>query len=187
MKSTLHPKSSKSSPSYIIISVALVQSEIYWICSVLYYVFQSGLATQQLLTNSTNTRNRRRSQSVPISPSRNVLTSDDYLQLNQEEQELALRRASLPTFSTMENSIRQRPSVHDEQNGTTCPPVWWQKTRVKLGRAPVHGDAKIITESPKQIEFSANSPPLPSMIHFQEPVVSTVAKRHSTASILVIT
>ncbi|CEP18515.1 hypothetical protein [Parasitella parasitica] len=179
MKSTLHPESNKSNPSYIIISVALVQSEIYWICSVLYFVFQSGLATQQSHMNGKDKKSRHRSQSVPTTLSKNVLTSDDHVKLSEEEQELALRSSSLPTPSTIESSIRQRPSIYDEQKGITCPPVWWQKTRVKLGRAPVHGDAKIIVESPKQIESPTNSPS-PSSIHFQEPVVSTLAKRRNT-------
>lgn len=183
MKSFLHSKSNTNNPSYVIISMALVQSEIYWICSVLYHVFQSGLATQQLLVNGTSTkeqRSRLRSQSAPASPANYVLKSDDFVQLNEEEQEMALRRSSLPMPSTDEGSIRQRPSVNDEQKGTTCPPIWWQKTRVKLGRAPVHGDAKTIVDSPKQIESPTNTPPPPS-IHFEEPTAPAVVKRNTTS------
>lgn len=188
MKSFLHSKSSKDNPSYVIISMALVQSEIYWICSVLYHVFQSGLAAQQSIVNGTSTKeqkSRLRSQSAPASPTHYVLKSDDIVQLNEEEQEIALRRSSLPMPSTGEGSIRQRPSVHDELKGTTCPPIWWQKTRVKLGRAPVHGDAKLIADSPKQIESSTNTPPPSSSIHSEEVDITTVVKRNNTTPVSV--
>lgn len=165
--------------------MALLQSEIYWICSVLYHVFQSGLATQQSLIHGKSTKeqgSRLRSQSAPASPASYILKSDDFVHLNEEEQENALRRSSLPAPSTSEGSIRQRPSIHDEQKGTTCPPIWWQKTRVKLGRAPVHGDAKIIADSPKQIDSPTNTPS-PSLIHFKEPIVPNSAKRNNTTPI----
>ncbi|KAL9545388.1 hypothetical protein MBANPS3_007180 [Mucor bainieri] len=168
MKSLLHSKSSTSNPSYVIISMAL-----------------SGLATQQSLVHGKSTREQRsrlRSQSAPASPANYVLKSDDFVQLNEEEQENALRRSSLPVPSNGGGIIRQRPSVHDEQKGTTCPPIWWQKTRVKLGRAPVHGDAKAIAESPKQIESPTNTPS-PSMIHFREPAAPIVVKRNNTTPV----
>ncbi|CAO3626004.1 unnamed protein product [Mucor fragilis] len=187
MKYFLHSKSNTNNPSYVIISMALVQSEIYWIYSVLYHVFQSGLATQQLLINGKSTkqqRSRLRSQSAPASPANYVLKFGDLVQLNKEEQEIALRRSSLPMSSTEEGSIRQRPSVHDEQKGTTCPPIWWQKTRVKLGRAPVHGDAKTIVDLPKQIESPTNMPP-PSSIHFKESTAPAVVKRNNTTPVSV--
>ncbi|GAN08064.1 hypothetical protein MAM1_0187d07571 [Mucor ambiguus] len=163
--------------------MALIQSEIYWIYSILYYVFQSSLATQQSFVHGASTKDQRgrlRSQSAPASPANYVLKYNDFVQLSEEEQENALRRSSLPMPSNGERSIRERPSVHDEQKGTTCPPIWWQKTRVKLGRAPVHGDAKTIAESPKQIESPTNTPS-PSLIHFKEPVV----KRSNTTLISV--
>ncbi|KAF1798770.1 hypothetical protein V8B55DRAFT_1522556 [Mucor lusitanicus] len=183
MKHSLHSKSTSSDPSYVIISMALVQSEIYWICSVLYHVFQSGLAKQQSLVHGTASkkqRSRLRSSSAPASPANYVLKFGDFVQLNQEN---ALRRSSLPVPSTGEGSIRQRPSVHDEQKGTTCPPIWWQKTRVKLGRAPVHGDAKITADSPKQIDSPPTSTPSPSLIHFKEPTVPAAVKRNNTTPI----
>ncbi|KAK4515793.1 uncharacterized protein ATC70_010748 [Mucor velutinosus] len=187
MRSFLHLKSNTHNPNYVIISMALIQSEIYWIWSVLYYVFQSGLATQRSLVHGTSAKKQRsrfRSQSAPASPANYVLKSDDFVQLNEGEQEIAMRRSSLPAPSTSEASIRQRPSVHDEQKGTTCPPIWWQKTRVKLGRAPVHGDAKIITDLPKQIE-SPLSTPSPSSLHVKEPSNSPVVKRNNATPLSV--
>ncbi|KAI8879860.1 hypothetical protein K501DRAFT_256088 [Backusella circina FSU 941] len=117
--------SKKHITNYVLIPFALVQSEIYWLCSVLYYIFKHSLDALEEQQDLEDKKRRRansaptRSLSAPASPS--------------------LRRKSLPDIN-----IRHRPSVHDERRGTTCPPLWWQKTRVKLGHTPVHGDPKPI-------------------------------------------
>lgn len=182
MKYNLH-SANKDDPSYVIISIALVHSEIFWFCSVLYHVFQTSLATQQSIAKAKTTIhkiNRARSQSAPASPLKYAFKPDDYVRLDGEGQEIALRRSSLPNPPITDINIRQRPSVSDERKGTTCPPIWWQKTRVRLGRAPVHGDAKIIIDSPKQIESPKNTPP-PSAIHFEETISPSIVKRYNTS------
>jgi hypothetical protein len=125
----------KNIPKYLLISVALVQSEICWIYSALYCVFrESGLLAPE--QSAMTILARHRAHSAPPRPAHTVFTNDDFVKLDQSETE---RRSSLPTPIV---NYRQRPNVHDERKGTTCPPLWWQKTRVKLGRAPVHGDPK---------------------------------------------
>lgn len=125
----------KNIPKYLLISMALVQSEIYWIYSALYCVIrESGLLAEDRST--TNKSVRYRAHSAPLRSSNIYFTNDDFVKLDQCETE---RRSSLPTPTV---NYRQRPNVHDERKGITCPPLWWQKTRVKLGRAPVRGDPK---------------------------------------------
>ncbi|KAG2204272.1 hypothetical protein INT46_011589 [Mucor plumbeus] len=183
MKYSFHSTTNKNNPGYVIISVALVHSEIFWFCSVLYHVFQTSLATHQPIVKGTAKRieiNRHRSQSAPPSPSNFIFKAEDYVRLDEEEQKVALRRSSLPISPIIDTNIRQRPSVYDERKGTTCPPIWWQKTRVRLGRAPVHGDAKIIVDSPKQIESPTNAPP-PYTINSKETISPSIVKKYNTS------
>lgn len=114
-------------PHYLIIPIALVQSQLYWICSAVCWVFkESGIIHEE--QKSTISVKRIRAKSEPTSRPRHRITKKP-----------SRRRVSLPEPSI---SVRNRPTVHDELNGTTCPPVWWQKTRVRLGHTPVHGDPK---------------------------------------------
>lgn len=153
MQSSHSLNSKKQISNYVLIPFALVQSEIYWLCSVIYYIFKHSLDVLEEQQDLDNKKRRRansaptRSLSAPASPveqqqSIHSVTFADNHKIESYNDTLptkSLRRKSLPDIN-----IRHRPSVHDERKGTTCPPLWWQKTRVKLGHTPVHGDPKPI-------------------------------------------
>lgn len=143
----------KRHPNRVIVSLALVQSEIFWFCSVLFCIFRkSGLLKKP---SSSKKPQRPRAHSEPLAPK--PFTKQDFVTMDNENHNNQQRRFSLPT-KTIE--IRGRPSTKDELSGTTCPPIWWQKTRVKLGHAPVHGDPK-----PKSIKnYTSSNSPSPSLL-----------------------
>ncbi|CEG78020.1 hypothetical protein RMATCC62417_12684 [Rhizopus microsporus] len=119
--------------NYVLIPLALVQSHLFWLCSAVCWVFkESGI-----ITDDKPNIHIKRSRAHSAPPSTDNATDK---QLTKPAQ----RRASLPEPISC---IRSRPTAHDERKGTTCPPVWWQKTRVKLGHAPVHGDPKPVLET----------------------------------------
>ncbi|KAG2231592.1 hypothetical protein BDF21DRAFT_410543 [Thamnidium elegans] len=150
----------KQHPSRVIVSLALVQSEIFWFCSVLFCIFrESGL-----LQKPSNLKKikRPRAHSEPLKPK--PFIKRDFVTIDNENHGDQQRRFSLPTETT---EIRSRPSTRDELSGTTCPPLWWQKTRVKLGHAPVHGDPK-----PKSIKSSPSSNSSSPVLMFDSPLSS---------------
>lgn len=190
-------QSEKDKPSYMIVSIALVQSEIYWFCSVLYCVFrESGLLIEQAAVSST-----KRNRSISAPPTTNSFKNSEFVSLkplNEKNEEIIpnYRRYSLPiivenlkteetvhipqamnieeVIEEMETvNIRPRPTIEDEQLGKTCPPVIWQKLRVKLGHAPVHGDPK-----PKSIRSLSSS-----YSTLARPTISSGALSHSNMSI----
>ncbi|KAI8887592.1 hypothetical protein K501DRAFT_330427 [Backusella circina FSU 941] len=139
----------KDIPNYVI-PLALVQAEIFWIYSALYCIFSNSRLYKDKKLNKV----RLRSNSAPastqsftslcvqlptLSPSSSSASAKVKLETIDEEINTSecstkkLRCSSLP-----EVCIRQRPSITDELNGTTCPPVWWQKTRVMFGYTPMH-------------------------------------------------
>ncbi|OBZ82027.1 hypothetical protein A0J61_09924 [Choanephora cucurbitarum] len=108
------PKLSK----YVFMPLALLQSELFWLYSVLYCMFRSG-SDQPLAV--------KRPTVIKLNPQLDVLIeeSDEETEDPSEPNDIVI-------------GIRQRPTVIDELNGTTCPPIWWQKTRIRLGKPPVH-------------------------------------------------
>ncbi|CAO3675458.1 unnamed protein product [Rhizopus microsporus] len=120
--------------NYVLIPLALVQSHLFWLCSAVCWVFkESGI----IITDNKPTVHIKRNRAHSAPPSTDNATDKQHVKPTQ-------RRASLPEPISC---IRSRPTAHDERKGTTCPPVWWQKTRVKLGHAPVHGDPKPASET----------------------------------------
>lgn len=136
----------KKQPSYLIITAALLKAEVYWVCSAI-----------SCLYHSTTTNNRSASTHLTAPHKRNAAVPDqiiitavddpsdsqeDPTQLNAMEQHTAHRRLSLPLLivdddddDSSYNGIRYRPSAADEMTGTTCPPVWWQKAKIKLSHS----------------------------------------------------
>ncbi|KAI9365717.1 hypothetical protein BD770DRAFT_78411 [Pilaira anomala] len=151
-------------PNRIIISLALVQSELFWLCSAFFCIFQeSGLLKKPTTIKPIN-HSRARSHSEPLQQ----LLSEETMKTKKDRKVQAHRRLSLPTTTeTSEDvnaaaavEIRKRPTTQDELTGTTCPPIWWQKTRIMLGHAPVHGDSK-----PRSIKQPVPVPSSSSSIH----------------------
>ncbi|CAO3620411.1 unnamed protein product [Mucor hiemalis] len=176
MENSLHSK--KKIPNYVLVSIAVVQSEIFWFYSVLYYIFrESGLVID---SDNTVTKTAARSRSYSAPPTSKAFTRidfvtlDDVIEEDEEERIQFQRRYSLPSEGIIK--FRERPSKEDELSGTTCPPVIWQKIRVKLGRPPVHGD-------PKPKAMSSISPtPSPSPPSFKSSPPSINLKRTDSAS-----
>lgn len=162
--------SKQVSPNYVIVSIALVQSELFWVCSVIFCLLrESRLLREQPIALTT----RRRANSAPTNSSKRF-SKNDFVRLNNdvEQKDQTQRRLSLPTEVV---GFRVRPSAKDEFDGTTCPPLWWQKTRVKLGHAAVHGDPKptksisnILVSSASVSSVESSSPSIsasPTMSH----------------------
>ncbi|KAI8364432.1 hypothetical protein BD560DRAFT_403137 [Blakeslea trispora] len=108
---------------YMLMSLALLQSEVYWLCSVFYCLFHP---TQ----GSTQKPNFIKVH--PLTTRQTKLKEEEEKEEEQEEQEEQEKQVKM--------GIRTRPTVIDELQGTTCPPVWWQKTRTRLGKPAVPGD-----------------------------------------------
>lgn len=157
-------------PNRIIISLALVQSELFWLCSAFFCIFQeSGLIKKPIIKPIKHSRTR--SHSEPLQ-----LLTEETMKTKKDRKAQAHRRLSLPTETSEDASaavveIRKRPTTQDELTGTTCPPIWWQKTRVMLGHAPVHGDPK-----PRSIHKPAPS----SSIHLTQ--IETNCSSHQRMS-----
>ncbi|KAI9252782.1 hypothetical protein EDC94DRAFT_489347, partial [Helicostylum pulchrum] len=162
-------------PNRIIVSLALVQSEIFWLCSVLFCIFrESGLLKKLSAAELKKSSQRPRAHSAPLTSK--PFTKQDFVTMNNENYVNQHRRFSLPTEKTIE--IRSRPSTKDELSGTTCPPLWWQKTRVKLGHAPVHGDPK-----PRFIKDSVRSNSSSPTLMYDSPISSPrLTKTNSNSS-----
>lgn len=178
MENSLHSKN--KIPNYVLVSIALVQSEIFWFYSVLYYIFrESGLVIENENT-VTKAAARNRSHSAPPTskPFTRVdfVTLDNVIEEEEEDQAQFQRRYSMPNEGTI--NIRARPTEEDELSGKTCPPVIWQKIRVKLGRPPVHGDPK-----PKSITSISPSPsPSPPTLKSSSSSSSISLKRIDSSS-----
>ncbi|KAI9477733.1 MAG: hypothetical protein EXX96DRAFT_567988 [Benjaminiella poitrasii] len=173
MKSRIQAKD--NNPNYLIISLALIKSEVFWICSVLWCVLR-GLPLLPKEKPAVHVIYKRKIKSKPIFP-----TIENTPKPNNADH---YRRMSLPVSV----HIRSRPSIHDEINGTTCPPIWWQKTRVKLGRAPVHGDPRqtisMLEERTANTEddstcFSVQQPQQKSILPSISSSVSTISTDES--------
>jgi hypothetical protein len=143
----LMKSSYKSKPqitNYLLLPLAIIQSEIFWFYSVVYCLLLDSTKIQKYPT-PLHQELRHRSISDPQIIFHKEVNNDDITKLTEEERNIALRRESLP-LPVLKN-IRHRPSIHDELNGTTCPPVWWQKTRIKFGHTPVRVDVIIESEN----------------------------------------
>ncbi|CAO3672149.1 unnamed protein product [Rhizopus stolonifer] len=110
----------QSIPNYALLPFALLKSQLYWLYSAICWIFKEPPESESKILPKTlpvpkPESNRGRSKSEP--------------NRGQHIPPLVKRRSSAP-------GVRSRPTTHDERNGTTCPPVWWQKTRIKLGHKP---------------------------------------------------
>ncbi|KAG2192460.1 hypothetical protein INT46_008897 [Mucor plumbeus] len=121
-------------PSYLIITVALLKAEVFWVCSAISCLYHS---TKSIPTNQITFHNIDNNipQDIIISVTDESDIKEDTIQLSEKEHYTAHRRLSLPSLAVNDNGIRHRPSAEDEMNGTTCPPVWWQKAKIKLSSA----------------------------------------------------
>lgn len=127
--------SKQDSPNCVVVSIALVQSELFWMCSVIFCLLRES----KLLEHPRPLKTRTRAYSEP-STSSSQLKKDNYVILNEHDEVIEVkRRLSLPTEVI---GFRLRPSAEDELVGNTCPPLWWQKTRVKLGHTAIHSSSK---------------------------------------------
>lgn len=136
MKASFHSK--QDNPNRVVVSIAVVQSELFWVCSVIFCLLrESRLISEKPKITITRTR----AYSSP-SKSPRQFKEEEFVKLiegGDNEINPIKRRSSLPTDAV---GFRLRPSMQDELVGNTCPPVWWQKTRVKLGHSAIHGDPK---------------------------------------------
>ncbi|KAI8986027.1 hypothetical protein BDB01DRAFT_703983, partial [Pilobolus umbonatus] len=122
---------------YCVLILALIQSEIYWICSVVYCLLkkcrliQEDKSTHSKTKHLSNSPSRGILQTGKSTPSRtnSVRFADDYAHPEM-------------TSIDMKVHIHKTPTEYDEKNGNTCPPRWWQKTRVMLGHTPIPGYPK---------------------------------------------
>ncbi|KAI7907455.1 uncharacterized protein BX663DRAFT_547184 [Cokeromyces recurvatus] len=124
-------------PNQLIVYLAFILAKIYWIYSVLYYVLkETGLLhnkKETLITPSPSVihhhHHKRRTKSDPTcSVTKHTTEAKEFIHRQRNANNTSYRRMSLPSH------VHYRPSAQDERDGTTCPPVWWQKTRVKLRR-----------------------------------------------------
>lgn len=135
-------------PGYLIITVALLKAEVFWVCSAISCLYHSTkpITTNHLISHNIN-------DSVPediiISVTDESDIKEDTIQLSEKEHHTAHRRLSLPSLAVDDDGIRRRPSAKDEMNGTTCPPVWWQKAKIKLSSAS-HSRNHSFTDSNKE-------------------------------------
>ncbi|KAG2202411.1 hypothetical protein INT47_008882 [Mucor saturninus] len=154
MKTLFHSKD--DNPNYVVVSIALVQSELFWMCSVIFCLLRESKLLNERPKTST-ARNRAYSESGTSSSHSKKsghIKIDNCIILNEHDETSKLRRRlSLPNEVV---KFRLRPSAEDELVGNTCPPLWWQKTRVKLGHAAVHGDSNYTKSASSTLRSSAS-------------------------------
>lgn len=131
----------KEQPSYLIITAALLKAEVYWVCSAISCIYHSTTSSKSLPTHPTTPHdNRKITDQIIITAIDDPSDSEhDATQLNEMEHHTAHRRFSLPLPTIDDDDgndgIRYRPSATDEMTGKTCPPVWWQKAKIKLSHS----------------------------------------------------
>ncbi|KAI9282717.1 hypothetical protein BY458DRAFT_497096 [Sporodiniella umbellata] len=128
---------SQTIPIYLIIPIALVKSQMYWLCSVLCCAFK--------------TQNVEPKPVRPVNRIRTRAKSNPTIIKSIEKPEKTLQRRSSDS-----NYIRSRPSIQDELTGTTCPPVWWQKTKSKLRHSQAHSTNTKKTEALELPQITLN-------------------------------
>ncbi|KAG0175639.1 hypothetical protein DFQ28_006597 [Apophysomyces sp. BC1034] len=139
--------SQKVTPPLVLVPFVVLHSHFFWVYSVLWF-FCNNLTVEQVVLlpqKSLKTRprafsepptpklflpsptNRPRSKTLsattvdadhPIRPQRFLRTFQSYIQSSAGESGLA------------DTILQFRPTSQDERNGVTCPPLWWQKTRL---------------------------------------------------------
>ncbi|KAL9539138.1 hypothetical protein MBANPS3_010442 [Mucor bainieri] len=132
----------KEQPSYLIITAALFKAEVYWVCSAISCLYHSTTLGRSIAAHPTS--------SYDSTADDRSNSEDDATQLSEMEQRTAHRRLSLPLLVVEDddssyNAIRYRPSAADEMTGTTCPPVWWQKAKIKMSHSRSNSLQKSIT------------------------------------------
>jgi hypothetical protein len=121
-------KLSKHISEYVLVPLVLLEYQLYWLYSAICWVFkESQIINEQKMNNK-----RSRSKSTPAKSTPKKSTRPK----NVNNQQC---RSSLLDPSA---HIQSRPTIHDERTGKTCPPVWWQKARVRLGHTAVHCDPR---------------------------------------------
>ncbi|KAI8641474.1 hypothetical protein BD408DRAFT_433265 [Parasitella parasitica] len=122
-------RSNRDRPSCLIITVALLKAELFWVCS----------AVSCLYHSTSKSKPPMRSFSSVSQGTVSMITADrkDKMQLTEKEHHIANRRLSLQLL-IQNDDVDYRPSVKDEMNGTTCPPIWWQKAKNKLSSTSSH-------------------------------------------------
>lgn len=143
----------KEQPSYLIITAALLKAEVYWVCSAISCLYHSTTSSKSIPTHPTAPHdNSKITDQIIITAIDDPSDSEhDATQLNEMEHHTAHRRLSLP-LPVMDDDdgnddIRYRPSAADEMTGKTCPPVWWQKAKIKLSHSRNNSLHQTITNS----------------------------------------
>lgn len=133
----------KEQPSYLIITAALLKAEVYWVCSAISCLYHSTTIRRPIPAHPTASysNNEKITDQIIITAVDDQSDDNkDATQLSEMEQQTAHRRLSLPLLIVEDSDsdhdgIRYRPSAADEMTGTTCPPVWWQKAKIKLAHS----------------------------------------------------
>ncbi|KAK4510991.1 uncharacterized protein ATC70_012195 [Mucor velutinosus] len=174
---------------YLIITAALLKAEVYWVCSAISCLYHST-------TSSTISTQIKAPPDSSIVTGQIIITAvdnqpdseEDATQLSELEQHTAHRRLSLPLLTVDDgdgcyDGIRYRPSAADEMTGTTCPPVWWQKAKIKLSHSGSNGLQKTTTHS--SLNTTAPNSEEQRVDEACQPVfdyLQSIHSRHSSAS-----
>ncbi|KAI7897616.1 uncharacterized protein BX663DRAFT_300507 [Cokeromyces recurvatus] len=138
MKSHLELK--EDNLNYLILYLALLQSKVFWTCSVLYHVFKKS---EFIIHKSQQTTIKRITDCPPVinkkrtTSDSNIISITEKKTFKEEKEEESTTEQDMSLTLPNTSPIRHRPTIEDERNGTTCPPVWWQKTQVKLRRTRI--------------------------------------------------
>ncbi|KAG1448324.1 hypothetical protein G6F56_008976 [Rhizopus delemar] len=126
----------QSIPNYALLPFALLKSQLYWLYSAICWIFKVPPESESKILSKTSSVSEPESNpelnpelNPESKPKSNRSRSKSEPDGRQRIPQLVKRRSSAP-------GVRSRPTTHDERNGTTCPPVWWQKTKIKLGHKP---------------------------------------------------
>ncbi|GAN08842.1 hypothetical protein MAM1_0227c08359 [Mucor ambiguus] len=194
------PLIDKEQPSYLIITAALLKAEVYWVCSAISCLYHSTTTSKLISTHPTTSYDSSKvtDQIIITAVDDRPDNEDDATQLNEIEQHTAHRRLSLPLLVVEDDDgdhdgIRYRPSVTDEMTGTTCPPVWWQKAKIKLSHSRSNSLQRTDTHSslndttPSLEEQTVNEACQPMLdylqsIHSRQSSASSTMSKHNISS-----
>lgn len=126
-------KLNKHISEYVLVPLALLEYQLSWFYSVICWVFKGSQITSEQKMN--NKRSRSKSTPVKSTPKKSTFKKSTRPKDVNNQQCCS----SLPDPSA---HIQSRPTAHDERTEKTCPSVWWQKIRVRLGHTAVHCDRR---------------------------------------------
>ncbi|KAI9481424.1 MAG: hypothetical protein EXX96DRAFT_608131 [Benjaminiella poitrasii] len=181
--------------SCLVLSFALLKAKVFWlysaICCCLFSKEPALISSRRNMTIC-NTQHKIKAAAAEEEGQLQQLSSTcDLLQTENIEKSVCqlldpvVSAVDLPSLDRP--SIRTRPTLLDERQGTTCPPIWWQKARIKLKRTPQLKVLPVLTNQVPLKRANKTYPSLSSVLYTPSismlPSTSSITRHFRSPSI----